>query len=79
MSNFCIRPRFSRSIKAFALREFGSPKIRFSRQLNPKLRGKVVEILRNYVKISVLRGVCLAFWSPFKRTWNEGSSESNGL
>ena len=46
--------------------------------LDPKLRGKVVEILRDYVKISVLRCVCLAFRSPFKRTWNEGRSESNG-
>ena len=46
--------------------------------LDSKLRRKVVEILRNYVKISVLRGVCLTFRSPFKWTWNEGRSESNG-
>ena len=52
--------------------------LRFSRQLDSKLRGKVVEILRNYVKISVLRCVCLAFRAPFKWTWNEGRSEANG-
>ena len=45
-------------------------------QLNPKLHGKIVEILRNYVKISLLRGVRLAFRGPFKWTWNEGRSEA---
>ena len=31
--------------------------------LDFKLHGKVVEILRDYVKISVLRCVCLALWA----------------
>ena len=54
-----------------------SLEIRFSRQLDSKLRRKIVKILRNYVKISVLRGLGLAFRSPFKWMWNEGRSEAS--
>ena len=40
--------------------------MRCSRQLNSKLRRKVVEILRDYVKISVLRRVCLDLPVPIQ-------------
>ena len=49
---FCVMP---------CLQRYSPPIISIPRQLAPKLRRKVVEVLRNYVKISVLRGVCLAF------------------
>lgn len=49
------------------------------RQLDSKLRRKIVKILRNYVKISALRGVRLTFRSPFSGRGMKAGLNPSGI